>query len=341
MQNQIHVSINGQPLSLDGGVGGVDCFQVTASPADGSVPAPQAPLTADESELTSFSTLDVIPTAADADVDSTATTSRPDDESVERERLNAAAAATAPEPTSADTTASSATPPAVSKPSAPVWELDQFRWPSACQELYERETEYFEHAGEKLRAASEQGLHILAITSAHREEGCSTLAICLGRAVAAAGGRVALMDADLQHPRLGEELGLSFTKGWQDAIEKQLPWPETAVASLEDGLAVIPAQRRQMAGKTAELVGAPNLLREIASNFDLLIVDLGRLSVDAHEILGHGADSAADAAIVVRDMRTTAAEDTLAAASQLRKWGLHAVGIAENFRQQQSARAAA
>jgi Mrp family chromosome partitioning ATPase len=231
-----------------------------------------------------------------------------------------------------------AIPPA---PAGAGWEVDRLCWPAVSERLCQRETEYFRHAGEKLVQASQQGLRVLAMTSSQRGEGCTTLAICLARAVSVAGARVALLDADLQHPELCRQLSLSFAHGWQDVLQGRQTWTESAVVSLEDQLTLIPARHDGMLDTPAARRAASRVFREIASAFDLLIVDLGRLTPDSGELLGRGADCMANAGIVVRDVRKTSEESTLVAAARLKMLGLEAVGVAENFAADRAARAAA
>ena len=62
---------------------------------------------------------------------------------------------------------------------APAWEVDRFRWPENVEQLFESRADYFDSAGKKLLAASQQGLKVLAITSARSGEGTTTTAMCL------------------------------------------------------------------------------------------------------------------------------------------------------------------
>ena len=98
------------------------------------------------------------------------------------------------------------------------WEVDGFAWPDELLRLRDEQTEYFRYAGEKLRDASREGLKTLAVVSTREQEGCTTMAICLALAAAAAGARVALLDANLGHPELGPKLGLDFSNGWQESV---------------------------------------------------------------------------------------------------------------------------
>ena len=67
------------------------------------------------------------------------------------------------------------------------WEVDRFTWPPICQQLFVAEAEFLEQTGRKLLAANRDGLNVLAICSARRGEGRTTLALCLASSVSAAG----------------------------------------------------------------------------------------------------------------------------------------------------------
>jgi Mrp family chromosome partitioning ATPase len=194
------------------------------------------------------------------------------------------------------------------------------------------EAGFFAHAGEKLRAAVELGLGVLAIASSHRGEGCSTLALCLARSAAKTGVRAALLDADFGNPELAASLGVQASCGWPEVTARRLPLGEAAVGSLDDGLTLLPlmaADRHAPLALDDPLVTAA--IRQAAEMFDLLIVDIGSISNERIALFERGDACPVDAAIVVRDVRHTAEEQTLASAGRLQRLGVDAVGIAENF----------
>ncbi|MCB9938725.1 MAG: hypothetical protein H6823_10820 [Planctomycetaceae bacterium] len=218
---------------------------------------------------------------------------------------------------------------------APVWEVDRFQWPDEIEQLFKAQTEYFDYAGKKLVAASREGLNILAVTSAHRGEGSTTLALCLARAAAGAGAKVGLLDGNLNRSELGEKLGVDFGSGWQSAAAFEEPLAEAAITGLEEGITLFPSAAGPVSDIKSlgdERVG--QVFRAAAASFDLLIVDVGTAD------LGRNVETL-DAAIVARDVRRTSEEETLAVAAALRKCGVKAVGIAENFSSSQANRAAA
>ena len=174
--------------------------------------------------------------------------------------------------------------------------------------------------------AIDSGLNSVIVTSAQPGEGRSSVAIGLAMAAAAAGKRVALVDANLELPKLADELRLELQYGWVDTIRAGLPIKEVAVHAVEDGVTLIPLMPPK--GKNAatgyEVVQLVDLLKD---KFELIILD-GPTSQSSQI---HQCVSAVDSAIIVRDMTRT---DTLAInefSYRLRESGIQGVGVVENF----------
>jgi Mrp family chromosome partitioning ATPase len=244
-----------------------------------------------------------------------------------------------PIPEANSATGTSFEPPASTM--SPVWEVDRFRWPALCDRLIAEEDEYFSHAGQKLLDASRQGLRVLAVTANSAGEGSTTLSICLARAVAAAGAKVALLDGDLPRRQLAMGLGLDLSHGWLDVGSGAVPWVEAAVNSLHDDLMVFPARPLTDQSPITAALDTPRALAEISQNFDLLVLDVGPLTSEACRLLSHHQECAVNAAIVVRDLRKTSEHKTLDVVARLRTLGVRAVGIAENYTSPEAAAAAA
>ena len=77
--------------------------------------------------------------------------------------------------------------------------------------------------------AINSGLSSVIVTSAQSGEGRSSVAVGLAMAAAAAGNRVALVDANLELPKLADELRLELQHGWVDTIRAGLPIKEVAL----------------------------------------------------------------------------------------------------------------
>jgi Mrp family chromosome partitioning ATPase len=250
--------------------------------------------------------------------------------------------APAERPTEATTEAEVSEAVATGQKLKPAWEVDRLLWPADADHLYESENEYFRHAGEKLRDASQEGLRVLGVSSSHAGEGCTTLAICLARAAAGAGAKVALLDANLQSPQLGTALGLDFAHSWHEVLNGKTPLAEAAVTAIGDNVTLIPLSKHALGqGLSLDSDAVNDVLRQVSETFDLVLIDVGSPSEEARDRFQSGDACPLDAAIIVRDVRTTSEEETLESVSRFRAMGIEAVGIAENFAATAVAQAAA
>ncbi len=214
----------------------------------------------------------------------------------------------------------------------PAWEVDRFHWPALCDKLLRDEQSYFAQAGEKIVAAVRDGLRSLAITGSRRGEGRTTLALCLARSAASAGLKVALVDADFARPQLAASLGLEIAGSWHEAALGKTTLSEAAIKSLDDNLTVLPLDVSTAAAPLS--LADPRLtktLREAASAFDLLVLDLGPTAAGDGSLFPENEAPPADAAIVVRDLRYCTPSESQAIGERLSLSGIEAVGIAENF----------
>ena len=257
--------------------------------------------------------------------------------------------ASAPAPTSTASVAKVAEPAPKPAPVAapapsplglvqPAWEVDRFQWPDHCKQLLSTENEYLADVGQRLTNAARDGLNILAITSTRRGEGRTTLALCLARAAAKAGVKVALVDADVENPQLVNELGVEAACGWHEVVLNKQPLAEAAIVSLEDKFAFFP-WTDSSGLKSLNDPRATRVLRDIAKAYSLVILDLGPVPGRETRLFEDGDACPVDAAILVRDVRWTSAIEAQRVAAQLTAAGIESVGIAENFgpRAQQAA----
>jgi capsular exopolysaccharide synthesis family protein len=117
-------------------------------------------------------------------------------------------------------------------------------------------------------------LRSLVVTSAVTGEGKSTTVCNLGIALAEAGKRVVIVDADLRRPMIAEYLGLEGAVGLTNVLAGQAsvrdvlqPWGNNSLWVLPSGY--IPAN-------PSELLGSDNmadLLSALSGGFDMIIID--------------------------------------------------------------------
>ncbi|MDB4532998.1 P-loop NTPase, partial [bacterium] len=216
-------------------------------------------------------------------------------------------------------------PQAGLKPFQAVWEVDVLDVPTMVADLF-FEGRLFQQIAERMSDAIESGLNSVLVTSTKAGEGRSSVAVGLAMAAAAAGKRVALVDANVEQPNLADELRLELQYGWVDTIRAGLPIREVAVHAVEDGVTLIPLlpPRGKNAATGHEVAQLVELLKE---KFELIILD-GPTSQSSQI---QQCASAVDSAIIVRDMTRT---DTLAInefSYRLRESGVQGVGVVENF----------
>jgi Mrp family chromosome partitioning ATPase len=215
---------------------------------------------------------------------------------------------------------------------SPDWEVDRFVWPEICKELIEVQSRYFEHVGSRLLAATAESDHAIMISGSRRGEGRSTLAMCLARCAADAGINVALVDADLENPRLGARLGLETPCSWLEAVATHRSLREAAVTSVEDRLTLFPLTGKESVDIQPGDGRLIMFVRRISAHYPLVIIDTGPLGPEQTHLFESEAACPIDTAIVVRDLRGTDEQGALATAERLQLGGIQAVGIAENFR---------
>ena len=198
-------------------------------------------------------------------------------------------------------------------------------WPDICTRLVNGSAAQFEVAGKSLLAASRKGLRALAITGQVRGEGRSTVAMCLSRAAARLGGRVALVEGDFLDPDLAAQLKLLDPHDWLSS--DRAPTADTVGIPGEMVDLFLRDPRRLIERpRSADRLAA--LIRTLVRNYDLVAVDLppldccDQLPVDCTDF---------DAAILVRNCRATNLDDVHTAADRLHAAGLSAVGVVENF----------
>lgn len=118
-----------------------------------------------------------------------------------------------------------------------------------------------------------EGHRVLLIGSATPQEGKTTAVSSIGIALANAGRKTLLIDANLRHPGITKTYNLSGHTGLSEALEGLVPWRTCAYMTGVDNLEIIPTGA--LPGKPVELLktSLSGLLREISLVYDSVLID--------------------------------------------------------------------
>lgn len=207
---------------------------------------------------------------------------------------------------------------------------NEIQWPSVCRALTQAASGSLQAAGKTLSQAVAEGMKYIAVTSAEADVGVTTTTICLARAAAEQGVRVALLDAHFADPQLAVEMGLKAPSSWH------LP-----AGNQKNGISPIPLEKEGVAFYPLQVQSADDLtdwthsplatrLQEISQCHELILLDVGPVLV----AWGYGfrkiATELIDAVVLVRDRRQADEFAAAAAIDRLQRAGLEVV-TAENF----------
>lgn len=213
-----------------------------------------------------------------------------------------------------------------------VWEVDELYWPEVSDELFKQQERSFNKVAAYLSDACRGGLSVLAVTSAVRGEGRTTVASCIARCAAKRGLKVVLVDGDLEHPSLADSLNLEIARGWSNALQENIPLEEVAVHSIEDQLTLIPlatTEPSQDFSSTDSRI--QNMLKRLTESFDLVVLDVPQVNSVGSRMIGTGISPGIDAALLVADCRIEDSQRIDTALRRLKNLGIQSIGIVENF----------
>jgi Mrp family chromosome partitioning ATPase len=203
----------------------------------------------------------------------------------------------------------------------------EIHWPAVSQSLVREASESLRAAGMTLVQAVEEGMRYLAITSAVTGVGVTTTAICLARAAAQQGLRVALVDAHFADPQLAGEMHFKAFRSWHAAAgSQQLPVPLT-----KEGVTFYPLQLDSDEDLTDWT--RPTLLpslQQVAAGHDLVVLDVGSVLVAWGYGFSRIVKNVINGVVMVRDRRQADAFAVESAMDRLRRAGLEVVA-ADNF----------
>jgi len=180
-----------------------------------------------------------------------------------------------------------------------------------------------------LRFAAETRPRVIAVVSAARGDGKTTVATNLAYALAQEGARVLLVDADLRRPAVHRTFGLERTPGLADVlVAEAAPADALRPAPGVPALQVLPAGTN--APRPAELLGGRSFaafLQSARERFDAVIVDTPPVLAAADATL---VASLADGAVFVARANQTDRRALGRAAEQLRQARAPLLGLVVN-----------
>jgi receptor protein-tyrosine kinase len=169
---------------------------------------------------------------------------------------------------------------------------------------------------------------IIAVTSAVPGEGKTTTAINLAAALAEAGARVCLVEADLRRPSIAKALGLVGDVGFTTVVIGKAP-VETVLQNAGRNLAVLTSG--PIPPNPSELLitkHARQVIAELARNVDFTIIDTPPLLpvTDGAEVA-----TMADATLLVHRASKTTRDQAARSIAALDKVNRHPVGVILNM----------
>jgi capsular exopolysaccharide synthesis family protein len=169
---------------------------------------------------------------------------------------------------------------------------------------------------------------VIAVTSAVPGEGKSTTALNLAAALAEAGSRVCLIEADLRRPTIAATLGLVPDVGFTTVLIGKIT-PEDALQNAGRNLAVLVCG--PVPPNPSELLSsehARDLIRKLAAQVDYAIIDTAPLLPVAD---GAEVAALADATIVVHRAGKTSRDQAARSVQALERIGERPVGAVLNM----------
>jgi Mrp family chromosome partitioning ATPase len=216
----------------------------------------------------------------------------------------------------------------------PAHEMERIAWPAVCEKLVSRARSKWAPFVDGIVERIGQGEKCIAIASAHRSEGRTSVCLATARELAATGLRPVVVDVDFENPGLARACALSIEIGWDVLAKSDLSLGEVLVESIADGVTLMPW--RGPAVSLADLAGnlriatAFGLLKE---HYDVVLLDTMPLG-DPRTIADFARFGKAihlDAAYVVQDIRWTLEDQLVTCCTSLGVAGIRVEGIIENY----------
>lgn len=158
----------------------------------------------------------------------------------------------------------------------PVFEVDEFHWPTITTDLVTQSKHLLAPVVDLLTNIAKEGRSLVGIAGAVNGVGTSTVVMCLARLIAESQHTVAVVDANFSRANLAKSLGLEFDTGWNDVLVGSIPLAESAVASLRDQMTLVPlAERREAVHERLTSIQSSVIAGMLRYHHELVLFDLG------------------------------------------------------------------
>jgi len=212
----------------------------------------------------------------------------------------------------------------------PVFEVERLQWPRHCISLLKRAESQLADAVAQLQSLMAHGQRLVCVTSMKRGEGRTSTLLCLARLLSTEGHKIALVDADLRQPQLGRQFGLLPQAGWENVLLDRLPLEEALIEALDDRATLLPARGPWTEPLPSELYRPMSeAVQRLREEHEMVLLDSGPLDTNGTEELL--AAMRCDAAVLVRDQRTSSVAELESATLRLAAAGITRWQVAENF----------
>lgn len=196
-------------------------------------------------------------------------------------------------------------------------------WPAHIESMRKDASEQVRRLVDHLSLQHASGAKTVSFNGFRPGEGCTTLAICVAREFAARGFHVLLVDMHQFNPEIPQLLNVPYNPTnceiflLEDRLEF-LPWSAAAILVETDG--------------EIRTLTFPQLVESLRSDFDLIILDDGRLAEEPlKDRVRRWKEMNCDGVLLVVNIKHPEALDLRAIARRLREHGVSLIGVTENY----------
>ncbi len=216
----------------------------------------------------------------------------------------------------------------------PQWVVDRFAWPEVCDAMRNQTRGAIANFLQALLRDSSKAHQAVALMGTELGAGCTAITLCLARQLASQGFRAAIVDADLAHPGMAEQLSVKVSHGWDAAMIGNLALGEVLIESREEPIVLAPLREpisaekllssNQRASVAWQMLRKPN---------DVILLDAGTFDENASLIPLKALCEVVplDGVYAVCDTRATSPKELVHFARCLNLAGVKLLGVIENF----------